>query len=77
MFDSAGISGKDFGVWTLEGYLLWWCRFKGSIWSMWKTCVVRKKPVDRVYDSSGILIQGKSIMHTKMFDEGQPFEGEA
>jgi hypothetical protein len=37
----------------------------------------RQELVGIVYDSRGIAIQGQSIMHTKIFNEGQPFEGEA
>jgi hypothetical protein len=30
-----------------------------------------------VYDSRGIVVRGQSIMHTKLLNEGQDFEGEA
>jgi hypothetical protein len=30
----------------------------------------RHKPVDRVYDSRGVVVQRQSIMHTKILNEG-------
>jgi hypothetical protein len=44
---------------------------------MHKSCSDRYELVGIIYDSRGIFFQGKSVMHTKMFNEGQPFEGEA
>jgi hypothetical protein len=37
---------------------------------MCKSYAERHELVDRVYDSRGIDVQGKSVVHTKMLNEG-------
>jgi hypothetical protein len=37
---------------------------------MCKSYDERQKPVDRVHDLRGIFVQGKSVVHTKMLNEG-------
>jgi hypothetical protein len=37
---------------------------------MYTPCVKRENPMDIVHDSRGIVVQGKSILHEKMLNEG-------
>jgi hypothetical protein len=42
-----------------------------------KSCAERHNPVDIIYDSRGIVVQGKTTVHTKMLNEGYNFERKA
>jgi hypothetical protein len=37
----------------------------------------RQKPINQIYDLGWIIIQGQSVMYSKMLHEGEPAEGEA